>query len=110
MRILISGAGLAGLTAAYWLKRYGFNPTVVEKAPALLTGGYKIDVRGSALNILRRMGIYDAVVSSSTHMKGALLVDKQGKVINEMSGDEFGHRVDDDVEIIRGILWDGPRV
>lgn len=104
MRVLISGAGVAGLTAAYWLKRYGFTPAIVERAPTLLTGGYKIDVRGTALQVLRRMGIYDAIVESSTHMKSALLVDKEGKVINEMGGDEFGHRVGDDVEIIRGVL------
>jgi 2-polyprenyl-6-methoxyphenol hydroxylase-like FAD-dependent oxidoreductase len=104
MRILISGAGIAGLTVAYWLRRYGFTPTIVERAPSLLTGGYKIDVRGTALQVLRRMGIQDAVVAASTDMQGALLVDKDGNVINKMSGDAFGHRVGSDVEIVRGTL------
>src|SRR5439155_4571049 len=35
-------------------------------------------------------------------MQGALLVDKNGKVINEMTGDAFGHRVGEDLEIVRG--------
>jgi len=104
MRVLISGAGIAGLTAAFWLRRYGFAPTIVERAPSLLTGGYKIDVRGTALQILGRMGIHDAVVAASTDMQGALLVDSDGKVINEMSGDAFGHRAGADVEIVRGAL------
>jgi 2-polyprenyl-6-methoxyphenol hydroxylase-like FAD-dependent oxidoreductase len=104
MKVLISGAGIAGLTLAYWLRRYGFTPTIVERAPSLLTGGYKIDVRGTALQVLRRMGIYDAIVAASTDIKGALLVDKTGKVINEMTGDEFGHRVGEDLEIVRGTL------
>jgi 2-polyprenyl-6-methoxyphenol hydroxylase-like FAD-dependent oxidoreductase len=104
MRVLISGAGIAGLTVAYWLRRYGFTPTIVERAPSLLTGGYKIDVRGTALQVLRRMGIHDALVAASTDMQGALLVDKNGKVINEMTGDEFGHRVGEDLEIVRGAL------
>jgi 2-polyprenyl-6-methoxyphenol hydroxylase-like FAD-dependent oxidoreductase len=56
VRVLISGAGIAGLTVAYWLRRYGFTATIVERAPSLLTGGYKIDVRGTALQVLRRMG------------------------------------------------------
>src|SRR5262245_41109958 len=51
MDILISGAGIAGLTTAYWLRRYGFTPTIVERAPSLVTGGYKIDVRGTALGV-----------------------------------------------------------
>src|SRR5436190_12558732 len=59
MKVLISGAGIAGLTVAYWLRHYGFTPTIVERAASLVTGGYKIDVRGSALQVLTRMGIYD---------------------------------------------------
>lgn len=104
MRVLISGAGIAGLTVAYWLKHYGFTPTIVERSPKLLTGGYKIDIRGSALQVLRRMGIYDAVSLQSTDMQGASLVDKDGNVINKLSGEAFGNRSGDDVEILRGAL------
>ena len=104
MKILISGAGPAGLTIAYWLKQYGFTPTVIERAPSLPTGGYKIDVRGEALKVLQRINIYDAVVKAGTDMQGALLVDGNGNVINRMSGDAFGHRTGADVEILRGKL------
>jgi 2-polyprenyl-6-methoxyphenol hydroxylase-like FAD-dependent oxidoreductase len=104
MKILISGAGPAGLTSAYWLRRYGFNPTIVERAPSLLVGGYKIDVRGAALQVLRQMAIHDAVVAAHTDMQGAVLVDKEGNVVNRMSGDDFGHRVGGDIEIVRGTL------
>src|SRR5262249_9181304 len=65
---------------------------------------YKIDVRGTALDVLRRMGAHDAVVASSTRMQGALLVDREGNVINRMTGDQFGHRVGEDLEIVRGTL------
>ncbi len=104
MDILISGAGPAGLTTAYWLRRYGLRPTIVERAGSLVTGGYKIDVRGTALEVLRRMGIHDAVLAASTQMKGAMLVDRDGAVISRMSGDEFGHRAGGDLEIVRGTL------
>jgi len=104
MKVLISGAGPAGLTAAYWLKRCGFNPTIVERAPSLLVGGYKIDVRGAALQVIKQMGIHDAVVAARTDMQGAQLVDKEGNVIERMSGDDFGHRVGGDLEIVRGTL------
>jgi len=104
MHVLISGAGTAGLSLAYWLKRCGFMPTIVESSSTLRMGGYKIDVRGEALTILHRAGIYDAVVAANTDMQAANLVDKCGKVLHQMSGDQFGHRVGDDQEIMRGTL------
>ncbi|MES1221099.1 MAG: NAD(P)-binding protein, partial [Bacteroidota bacterium] len=53
--ILISGAGIAGLTLAYWLKKFGFNPTVVETAPKLREGGYAIDFWGAGFDVVERM-------------------------------------------------------
>lgn len=43
--VLISGASIAGPALAFWLRRYGFQPTVVERAPALRDGGYAVDFR-----------------------------------------------------------------
>ena len=56
-RILISGAGVAGLTAAYWLKKWGFEPIVVEKSPALREGGYMIDFWGLGFDVAEKMDI-----------------------------------------------------
>ena len=42
---------------AYWLKRHGFTPTVVERAPEPRYGGYKVDIRGAALDVAQRMVI-----------------------------------------------------
>jgi 2-polyprenyl-6-methoxyphenol hydroxylase-like FAD-dependent oxidoreductase len=44
--VLISGAGIAGLTLAYWLEQAGFSPTIVEKRPDLSDEGYMIDFYG----------------------------------------------------------------
>ncbi|MEO8876458.1 MAG: NAD-binding protein, partial [Polyangiaceae bacterium] len=52
MKILISGASIAGPALAYWLTAYGFDVTVVERAPSLRPGGYAIDVRGAALGVI----------------------------------------------------------
>ena len=81
MKVLISGAGPAGLTVAYWLRRDGYSATIVERAPTLLVGGYKIDVHGAALQVLRQMGVHDAVAAAHTDMQGAVLVDKEGNVV-----------------------------
>lgn len=55
--VLISGASIAGPALAFWLNRYGCAVTVVEKAGALRGGGYPIDVRGTALDVVRKMGV-----------------------------------------------------
>ena len=34
--VLISGASIAGPALAYWLSRYGFQPTIVEHAPTVV--------------------------------------------------------------------------
>ena len=59
MRILISGASIAGpAVLAYWLTRRGFNVTVVERAPALRkTGGHAVDLFRPAMEISERMGV-----------------------------------------------------
>lgn len=57
MRVLISGGGIAGLTLAFWLKRGGHDPLVVERSPALRDEGYMIDFFGSGYDVSERMGI-----------------------------------------------------
>src|SRR6218665_495301 len=37
--VLICGAGIAGPALAFWLKRYGLRPVVVERAPDLRSAG-----------------------------------------------------------------------
>jgi 2-polyprenyl-6-methoxyphenol hydroxylase-like FAD-dependent oxidoreductase len=102
--VLISGASIAGPTLAYWLCQYGFHPTVVERAPALRAGGYKVDIRGAAVGVLKRMGMFADVKGASTDMRGTSFVNRDNKPIATMSADFFMGRHGDDVEIMRGDL------
>lgn len=102
--ILISGAGVAGPTLAWWLRRHGFRPTVVERAPALRDGGYKVDVRGAALTVLDRMGLREQVRRHDTGMRLARFVDASGTQLATMDAALFGGREGDDVELMRGDL------
>jgi 2-polyprenyl-6-methoxyphenol hydroxylase-like FAD-dependent oxidoreductase len=102
--ILISGASIAGTTTAYWLRRHGFMVTVVERAPAIREGGYKIDIRGAALQVIERMGLMDAVRARSTDMRIATHYDAKGRPVATMDAALFGGRTGDDVEIMRGDL------
>lgn len=67
MNVLISGASIAGPTLAYWLHRYGFRVTVVERAPALRkAGGHAVDLFAPALNIVEQMGLLERVQERHT--------------------------------------------
>ena len=57
-RALISGASVAGPVLAYWLNRFGFQPTVVEHTAELRfgRGGHAVDLFGPALQIVEWMG------------------------------------------------------
>ncbi|GLI01426.1 FAD-dependent monooxygenase [Phytohabitans aurantiacus] len=104
--ILISGAGVAGLALAHWSRRYGFTPTIVERAPALRSGGQAIDVRGTAREVVSRMGLMDAVRAHHTGTHGIAYVDATGRRRATMSGDAMGDSggVIAEIEILRGDL------
>jgi 2-polyprenyl-6-methoxyphenol hydroxylase-like FAD-dependent oxidoreductase len=57
MHVLISGAGIAGLTLAYCLERRGIESTVIEKSPALRTEGYMIDFFGSGYDAAEQLDL-----------------------------------------------------
>jgi 2-polyprenyl-6-methoxyphenol hydroxylase-like FAD-dependent oxidoreductase len=103
-RVLISGAGIGGPALAWWLRRYGFTPTIVERAPVLREGGYKIDLRGTAIDVAERMGIIDDVRRAHTDMRSATFLGKGGKPIATLDSQLFGFREPRDVEIMLGTL------
>lgn len=99
--VLISGAGIAGPALAYWLHRYGFTPTVVERAPALRDGGYAVDFRGPVhLDLLARMGLRDEVERARTGTGDSFYVNARGKRLARMPAEQTGG----DIEILRGDL------
>ena len=79
MRVLISGAGIAGLTAAFWLHRFGHQPTIVEKSPALRDGGYMIDFFASGYDVSEKMGILDKLAQIHYPISKVSFLDGDGK-------------------------------
>ena len=80
--ILISGAGIAGPTLAYWLKRYGFNPTVVEKSPTPRQGGYIFGLDGKrGVEVLERMGLWPRVEQEKYEGYEYVFVDEADRPI-----------------------------
>jgi len=89
MRVLISGAGIAGPTLAYWLAKFGFKPTIVEASPRLRTGGYVIDFWGAGFDIAERMGLLEEITAKGYKMKEVRVVDRSGKCISGFPVDAF---------------------
>lgn len=100
-RVLVCGASIAGPSIAYWLDRYGFDVTVVERAANLRQGGFAVDFRGQPhLCVLEKMGVLDDVRAAQTHLAGLRFVNAGGR-------EEFSlpaSFLSGDVEIERGEL------
>jgi 2-polyprenyl-6-methoxyphenol hydroxylase-like FAD-dependent oxidoreductase len=104
--VLISGASVAGPSLAYWLRRHGFNPTVVELAPAPRAGGQAIDLRGAARTVADRMGILDQVRQAHVGTRGMAYVDAANRRLASMPADLLGDSggAIAEIEIMRGDL------
>ncbi|MGH6812153.1 MAG: FAD-binding domain [Methylocella sp.] len=88
--VLISGAGIAGPTLAFWLKAAGFEPTLIERAPALRTGGYVIDFWGLGYDIAERMGLERDINRIGYHAREMRIVDDRGKRVTGFGTKVFG--------------------
>ena len=72
-KVLISGAGIAGLTAAIRLANAGFEPVIVEKAPSARAGGYLVALSHQAyifaeeMNLIPDLKPYDLSIHSSSY-------------------------------------------
>lgn len=101
----MTGASIAGPGLAYWLVRYGFDVTLVERAATIRTGGYAIDIRGTAIDVVDRMGILPAVRAEHVATRQVTFVNAQGRQVARVNPEDFapggGGR---HVELARGAL------
>ncbi|QGN33809.1 FAD-dependent monooxygenase [Microlunatus sp. Gsoil 973] len=105
MKILVSGASIAGPAVAYWLQRHGFEVTVVERGAQLRGGGYPIDIRGVAVEVVRRMGIHGELGKAHIDTRAVTFVEPDGSPIATLRPHRLvdGDR-DRDLEVPRGDL------
>jgi len=79
VKILIQGAGIAGLAAAWWLKQRGFAPQIVEKAPDLRCDGFVLSLGGAGYQIAGRMGILPGLEAKGVELGRTQFRDSQGR-------------------------------
>ncbi|WP_433558759.1 FAD-dependent monooxygenase [Pseudonocardia xinjiangensis] len=103
--VLISGSSIAGPALAYWLHHHGFRPVVVERAPALRRGGYPIDIRTCAVDVVERMGVLPQLRAAHVDTQRVTFVDARGRVTGRVRPDEIvGSPAKRDLEVPRGEL------
>ncbi|WP_327074544.1 FAD-dependent monooxygenase [Kitasatospora purpeofusca] len=83
--VLISGAGVAGTTLAYWLARHGFRPTIVELATGLRSSGNPVDVRGPAVEVAERMGVLPRLRDAATEVTALSFVNTAGRPVGRIN-------------------------
>ena len=105
LRILISGASVAGPSLGYFLARSGAKVTIVERTSSLRTEGQNIDIRGVGIEVIRRMGVEDAIRAATTGEIGMRFVDAEDKTQAELPA-EPGNAASptSEIEILRGQL------
>jgi 2-polyprenyl-6-methoxyphenol hydroxylase-like FAD-dependent oxidoreductase len=92
--ILISGAGIAGTTLAYWLKRFGFRPVIVEHASKLREGGYGIDFWGLGYDVAQRMNIIPALEEADLGISELVFIDKKDHQQSKLDYNKIKHLMD----------------
>ena len=105
-RVLISGAGIAGPALAILLNENGFKTTIVERASSLRTAGQQIDVTGPGLELIRYMGVDEAIRARTVGDEGIHFVDGNDKRIASFPVSSSTTSLVREIEIMRGDMAD----
>ena len=102
-KVLIAGASIAGPTLAFWLTKYGYDVTVVERSKTLRLGGQNLDIRGAGRAIVRMMGIENEILAANTGEIGLQFVNSDNEVEASFPSDG-SNSFTSEAEILRGDL------
>jgi FAD-dependent urate hydroxylase len=84
LRILVVGAGIAGLGAARALRQCGFAADIVERDPAWAPTGAGIYLPGNAVRALRTLGLDAEVAERAALIPHQRLCDHRGNLLAEI--------------------------
>src|ERR1700712_4122221 len=105
-RALVYGASFAGLSTAYWMRRLGYEVTVVETANGLRTGGTAVNIEENTLVIAERMGILEPIRSSRLHLERWEFKNADDVTEGSMDQPQDGESLEVERNTLLGLLFD----
>ncbi|ADD44975.1 FAD-dependent oxidoreductase [Stackebrandtia nassauensis] len=77
-RVIISGAGIAGLATALRFQRAGWRTLIVEKAPGRRSSGYMVNLLGTGYDAADRLGLVPALRPNDLGVFTSMIVNPDG--------------------------------
>lgn len=78
---LIIGAGIGGLSAAWWLARLGWRPIVLERAANLRINGYMLGLSGPGYDVAQTMGLVPALRRHERPIDENVYLGRDGRLL-----------------------------
>ncbi|RKO72081.1 FAD-binding protein [Sphingobacterium puteale] len=102
--ILISGAGIAGLTAANFLAKQGHNITVIDRSPSFSKAGFLISLKSFGVKIMDELGLTQNLQAESSPSETVHFVETNEQIIQSIEYDKMHENIERSVLITRGGL------
>ncbi|WP_084495656.1 FAD-dependent oxidoreductase [Nocardia shimofusensis] len=78
-RVVVVGAGIAGLAAALRMHQHGWDVVVVERAQARRSSGYLVNLHGPGYDAAERLGLVPTLASRDIGFFTSILVHADGR-------------------------------
>lgn len=86
---VIIGAGVAGMSAAWWLGQSGWRSIVIERAPDLRDGGYMMGISGPGYETAGRMRLTSSLEKVSYNINENVYRDRRGRELLRLRYRDF---------------------
>ncbi|PST84944.1 hypothetical protein C7T94_02145 [Pedobacter yulinensis] len=103
-RILVSGGGIAGLTAARLLYNQGHDVTVIDRAKQFNKSGFLVSLKSFGVEIMDELGLTKALRKESTPSEFMDWMNANGTMIRSISYKKVNQNTSQSILITRGAL------